>query len=124
MSNLLIIDGIEYDVPIIKLQRNANILDKYAERTEDGVLHREPIGTYYNYTLNIGVVHDKILYNRLWDVFSAPVTHHIVELPHDHVSFAAYISSVSDEVVRLENDGALYKGLTARFTAMIPARKP
>lgn len=124
MSNLLIIDGVEYDVPIISFKRTANVLDKYAERTEDGTLWREVIGTYYNYTLNIGIVHDKALYNRLFEVLSDPVDYHWIELPDDHVAFQAYASSVQDELLRLEKDGALYRGLTFRFTARIPRKKP
>ena len=32
------IDGVTYDVPVVSIQRNAELLDRMAERTEDGVL--------------------------------------------------------------------------------------
>ena len=41
----LIIDGTEYNIPIIELPRKADILDKTAERTEDGGLYREVLAT-------------------------------------------------------------------------------
>ena len=123
-SKYLIVDGVEYKVPIIELKRSADILDLEANRDEDGVLHREVIGTYYNYTLNIGVINDPVLYETLWNVFSAPVASHMVELPHDHVRYEAYISSVSDNITLLTKTGYKAKGLAAKFTAVRPARTP
>lgn len=124
MSQFLIIDTVVYQVPIIELKRKADILDKYAYRSEDGVLHREVIGTYHNYSLKIGVVNDPELYNRLFDVLSAPVASHLVELPHDHVAFRGYFSSIQDEISRLTPNGAKYKELFCNLTAMIPRRRP
>jgi len=123
MSEFIIIDGTTYRVPIIELKRKADILDKYAYRSEDGNLHREVIGTYHNFTLKIGVVNDPVLYNTLFDVLSAPVDSHTVELPHDHVSFKGYFSSIQDEVVRIMPDGTKYKGLSCNLTAMMPRRR-
>jgi hypothetical protein len=40
-SKYIIIDGQEYPVAVTKLQRKGDILDLTANRTEDGVLHRE-----------------------------------------------------------------------------------
>jgi len=48
---MIIIDGIKYDMPIASMKANADMLDKYAERTVDGVLHRELIGVYDNYEI-------------------------------------------------------------------------
>lgn len=123
MSEFLIIDGTTYQVPIVELKRKADILDKYAYRSEDGVLHREVIGTYHNYSLKIGVVNDPDLYNRLFDVLSAPVASHSVELPHDHTRFDGYFSSVQDEIQRLTPTGAKYKELSCNLTAMKPRRR-
>ena len=122
MSKYLIIDGVEYPVQIAELKRRANILDKYAYRSEDGILHREVIGTYYNYDLKVGIEHNKALYNQLFEVLSDPVDCHQVCLPHDGVSYKAYCSSVEDTVLRIENDGTLFKGLSCKFTAMEPRK--
>lgn len=123
MSQLLIIDGVEYNVPILTLKRKADILDKTAQRSEDGVLHREVIGTYYNYEMKIGKVYNIDLYNTLFEVLSAPVASHEIELPNDHFKFDAYCSSISDEVDHIDEDGCRYKGLSCKFTAMIPRRR-
>ena len=122
MAKHIIIDGKEYEVPIAELKRRADILDKYAHRSEDGVLHREVIGTYYNYELKIGVQYDKALYNELFEVLSAPVASHMVIMPNDGVQFEGYFSSISDMILRIEEDGTLYNGLSCKFTATRPRR--
>lgn len=122
MSKYIIIDGKEYRVAITSLKRKADILDRYAERSEDGVLHREVIGTYYNYTLEIGTVNDIDLYEELFEVLSAPVASHMVELPNDHIRFEGYFSSIQDEVQLVRDDGTLYKKLSCRLTATRPRR--
>lgn len=124
MSKYLIIDGVEYKVHIAEIKRRADILDKFAYRSEDGNLHREVIGTYHNYDLQIGTEHNKALYNRLFDVLSEPTAYHEVSLPHDGVTYKAYCSSVQDVVLRVEDDGTLYKGLSCKFTAIEPRRRP
>ena len=124
MSKYLIIDGVEYKVALVEVKRKADILDKYAYRSEDGILHREVIGTYYNYDLQIGIEHDKVLYNKLFEVLSDPVPSHSIILPHDGVQYDAYCSSISDSVLRIESNGALYTGLSCKFTAMKPRKIP
>ena len=121
-SKYIKIDDTEYKVPIVELQRKGDILDLTANRTEDGVLHREVIGTYYNYTLTIGVVNDPDLYNTLWDVLTAPVASHYIELPHDHVRFEGYFGSCKDNIQLITDDGYKAKGLSCNLVATRPAR--
>ena len=61
------IDGIEFRIPLLSLKREAEFLEKYAERTEDGDLKRELIGVYYHYDLSIGIVEDDLTYQQLYD---------------------------------------------------------
>lgn len=125
MANSLriIIDGQEYPVAITKLQRKGDILDLTANRTEDGILHRDVIGTYYNYTLEIGVVKDKVLYELLWQVLTAPVASHMIELPHDHQQFEGYFGSVQDNIEMVTANGYKAKGLSCNIVATNPARR-
>lgn len=122
------IDGIYFDIPMVSLKRTADVLDKYAERTEDGELHREIIGVYYNYTLNAGSSNafGDDDYERLWDKLTEPVPFHEISLPvkNGSYTFTGYISSVSDEYMKIEEDDADFKGLTCRFIAKRPARVP
>ena len=119
------IDNIYFDIPMVSLKRNADVLDKYANRTEDGDLKREIIGVYYNFTLTVGVVENPAVYQSLWDKLTEPTEFHTVELPDINgvYRFTAYISSVSDEYMKIKNNSASFQGLTAKFTAKSPARR-
>lgn len=121
-SKYIIIDNKTYQVPIVELQRKGDILDLTANRTEDGVLHREVIGTYYNYTLKIGIVNDPELYEELWNVLTAPVASHMIELPHDHVQFEGYFGSCQDNITMVTEDGYKAKGLSFNLVATRAAR--
>ena len=95
----LIIDGTEYNIPIIELPRKADILDKTAERTEDGGLYREVLATYLNYQgVIFGTLNDTTTYDALFDKLIEPVPYHIVTLPLNNkyaVATKMYVSSVS-----------------------------
>lgn len=122
MSKYIIIDGVEYKVPIVELQRKGDILDLTANRTEDGVLHREVIGTYYNYTLTIGVVNNQELYDELWWVLTEPVASHMIQLPNQPEPFEGYFGSCKDEIKLITDDGYKAKGLSFNLIATRPSR--
>jgi hypothetical protein len=120
----LIIDGIPYSIPIIELPRKADILDKVAERTEDGGLYREVLGTYINYQgVVFGTLNDTATYDALFDVLIQPIPYHMIELPINNKyagPYKMYVSSVSDSVDRVLTDGTLFKALTCNFTCVDP----
>ena len=120
------IDGVEFLIPLLSIKRTADALDKYAERTEDGDLKREVIGVYYNYQLSVGTVDDDATYMRLYDKLTEPIAFHDFTLPTTGgtYSFRGYISSVSDEIEKVYTDTVKFKGLTCKFTAKAPARRP
>lgn len=120
------IDGIEFRIPLLSLKREAEFLEKYAERTEDGDLKRELIGVYYHYDLSIGIVEDDLTYQQLYDKLTEPVEYHDFVLPttSGQYSFRGYVSSVTDEIEKIYSDTAKFSGLSCRFTARKPARLP
>ena len=123
MSNYIIIDDVEYPVSIVLMDRKAEVLDKYFYRVESGSAVREVIGTFYNYTLSIGIEDDTDLYNSLFYVLAEPTASHQIILPHDHLEWEGYISGVSDSVRRIDNDGTCYfQGLTCELIATNPTR--
>lgn len=120
------IDGTTYDVPIKTLKRKAEFLDKYAERTEDGVLHRELIGTYYNYELQAGMsANNSTDYAALWVKLTEPVASHSIVLPDESgtLTFDCYFAGISDDVDRT---GATnyFRNLSFSVIAVSPARTP
>lgn len=117
------IDGEYFDVPFASIKRTADFLDKYANRTEDGDLHRELIGVYYNYQCSFGTM-DTATHERLFNRLSEPEEFHTIELPHTTgtYTFRAYISSVSDEFLKIYEDRAEMQNLQCKFIAKQPAR--
>lgn len=121
------IDGTYFDVPMVSLKRMADFLDKYAERTEDGILNRELIGVYYNYTLTVGSssAFGDTDYDAFWNKMTEPVPFHNVSIPTANGSydFVAYVSAVSDEYEKILEGRTLFKSFTCKFTAREPARR-
>ena len=126
---MIIIDEIEYDIPVVSLKRKSEVLDKYAERVESGDLKREIIGVYFNYELTFGrSSNNPSAYAALWLKLTEPVPFHTVNVPDDngYVTFTAYFAGVSDELVKSKDDGVtnFWRNLTATFIAQSPARTP
>ena len=121
---MLTIDGQNYNLPVIKLTRKMDFLDKYAQRTESGDLERELIGVYFNYSLSIGMGTDPTEYERLWQKLGEAVEFHEVTV-YDNLgtkTFTAYLSNVQDELMRYKDGKGYFKGLMVNYTAKSPAR--
>ena len=124
-SKYLKIDGTEYQVAIVGLGRKGDILDLTANRNEDGVLHREVIGTFYNYTLNIIAPTDPALYESIWWKLTEPVASHQVQLPYQPEPFEGYFGSCKDDVNLIDKNGRFIgKGISCSLTATRPSRTP
>lgn len=123
---MITIDGANFDVPILSIKRKAEFLDKYAERTEDGVLHRELIGVYFNYELQFGRTTDTTEYASLWNKLTEVEEFHEVSVPNfdgngNQYTFDAYFSNVSDELRKEDATKTFWKNLTVNFIAQSPA---
>lgn len=120
------IDGITYNVPLVSIKRNFDILDKYAERNEEGVLSREVLGVYANFTLTFGILDDELLYKKLVDKLTEPVAFHQFCVPTESgdFKFTGYISQVSDSYEKILEDSVTFQELTCKFTAKAPYRTP
>lgn len=120
------IDDEQFDIPLISVKREFDFLDKYANRNESGELLRELIGVFCNYTLNFGVIDDDDLYEKLVNKLTEPVDFHDFVLPSTKksYSFRGYVSSLSDEMEKIEQDTVKFKGLTCKYIAQKPFRRP
>lgn len=121
---MIVIDGETFTVPIVSLTRRAEFLDKYAERTEDGVLHRELIGVYINYFIQFGVGANAAAYTALWNKITEPVEFHTVSIPDgDGVhTFDGYFANIGDRMFKYQDPQAFYKELTLNIISREPAR--
>lgn len=123
-SDFLTIDGETYNVAVLTgIKRNADFLDKYAERVEDGDLKRELIGVYFNYKSIKFAKQTDDNYNeyvRLFNKLTEAEEFHDITIAN--YSFRAYFSNVSDEMYLFKNNRPYYKNLTVNFTAKMPSR--
>ncbi len=122
---MLLVDGIEYNVDVVKLKRKGDFLDRYAERSEDGDTKRELIGCFINYQLKLGPNTDPADYDRLWEKLVESKEFHTVAVPYGSsgtYTFVAYFSSVSDELVCQHGKQNVWNNLTVNFTSKKPRR--
>lgn len=124
---MIIIDGTTFDIPVVAIRRNAEFLDKFAERTEDGILHRELIGVYFNYSLQFGRTNNTTEYAALWSKLTEAIEFHEVTTPDldaTPVTFTAYFANVSDEIHKETDAKTFWKNLTVNFIAKEPRYTP
>lgn len=128
MQAVFKVDGVAYNVrvPDGGLKRSASILDgDNAGRAKSGRMIRDIIGTYYNYTLQIDTSGlDVEAYDSLYQVLTAPVDCHTLEVPYGQgtLTFQAYVSNAEDAIVTMEGRRNTWGGLSINFIAMAPAR--
>ncbi len=119
----LIIDGTTYNIPLVSIKRTLDFLENYAVRTEDGDIKIETIGLYKNYTISIGTIDDPGTYDALIEhITDCENRFHSVSLPDasKQFDFYGYFSSISDEVEKVLESGAQYKGLSWKMTSKKP----
>lgn len=121
---LIKIDGKEYNVINSELTRNFQVLDgENAGRTLDGEMHRDVIGTYYNYTWKLEPKNIED-YSELYDVLSSPDDYHTITIPYNQSTktFKAYVTNGQDQLRRQEDGVNYWTGLSVNFIAISPNR--
>lgn len=121
------IDGIVYDVTVKKFGRNFNVLDtKNTNRTLDGVMHRDVIGTYYNYSMELETSKLNVNeYDALYEVISSPDEKHSMTFPYgqEMYTFDAYITNGGDDLILMKENMNLWGNLKFNIIAMAPKRR-
>jgi hypothetical protein len=118
----IVIDSTTYAIPLKAVSRKADMLYKFAERSEDGVLHSEPIGVYVNYDCEAGMSANNVSdYAALFLKLSEPVSSHTITILGN--TFDCYFAGVKDEVVK---DGATpyFRNLSFAVIAISPTVVP
>ena len=71
-----LLDGVEYNVSVLSLSRSFSVKDAIAaSTTQDGNIYRDPIGTYYNYTMVVADKGDMEALDAFWEAISQPVAY-------------------------------------------------
>jgi hypothetical protein len=123
----IIIDSVTYDVPIINMDETADFLYKYAERTEDGILHSELIGVYFNHRIKFGSPAATTELAALWLKLTEPVESHIITVPDaDGVdyTFTCYFAGVTRSLRKYKAAQTFWKDLQVNLISISPARTP
>jgi len=117
---MIIIDGVIFDINIKSIKGKADMLDRYAERTADGVLHRELIGVYDNYEIEFeSSVRNSQAYSDLWFKLTEPVPWHTVTFPtiFGSRSIEGYFASTNHEVLKQKDGTTYWKNLSTSFVS-------
>ena len=123
----LYIDGTYFDVNVLKVDRKASFIWKYAERTEDGEHRGELLGVYFNYTLTMANIQDRDEYNLFYKKLTEAVEYHEVKMPGrdgSMFSFQAYFADISDSVKHSRKGKNVFQELKVEFIAKKPAVIP
>jgi len=128
-GSAIVIDAVTYNIPFEVIGRKAEILFKNAERTQDGALHAEPIGTFYNYDLQMARSEENASeYAALWTKITDPNHEHQITMPdgnNSSLTFTAYFANISDNVRKWKSGGiTYYSQLTFSVIGISPARTP
>ena len=129
-QNIMLLDGKAYDVDILELKRKFAVTDtKNSGRVMDYSMHRDIIGTFYNYTLKIAPRRGGMAsYNSFYEAVSNPsYASHSLQLPfgEDTLTFQAYVTQGEDEL-KIRNGKNFWgtsNGLSVNFIAMEPQRR-
>lgn len=126
MEYLFKIDGKGFSgVGVESLKRSFRIPDgQNAGNMLSGDYERDLVGTYYDYDLVITTsdLTDNE-YDTLFEVLSAPVNSHVVEMPYgmSSITFEAMIESGGDELIPMD-DGTWWGNLSVSIRAKKPQR--
>lgn len=130
-NSVFTIDGVNLRLWVKELKRNFAVTDtENSGRVQSWRMHRDIIGTFYNYTLAIDADSSNPAdYDTFYQMISAPVESHILVFPYGQVTleFEAYVTSGEDSlrINRSEEEGKKnrWTGLSITFTAMEPQRR-
>lgn len=126
--DLFQINGIGYRVNVLQLTRKFAVLDsEKSGRTLNGQMYREPIGTFYNYSMvvapRLGCEGDM---EAFWQAISQPNASLNCRFPYGQqtISQKMYITSGEQDLIRAGKTGNFWGEITVNFIAMGPKVVP
>ncbi len=123
-NGVFTLDGVSFNASVAKLERTGRVQDNKGERSISGMIGREIVGTFYNFSMQIdqGDVRE---YDRLYYALTAPVDSHLLVIPYGQnmLTFQAYITRANDQLIHASEDVNIWGNLEIDFMAMAPARR-
>ena len=114
------IDNETFDVEIMSIDMSADMLQKYAERTNEGRLHLELIGVYYNYEITFASGYNNPTeYARLWRKLTEPTEFHEVTLYDEAGEYTqwGYFANTKHSISKVKSGVPYWKSLSTSFVA-------
>lgn len=120
------LNNVDYNIDVISLKRNFEVADEDSSgRLQNWKMYRNVVGTFYNYTLQIGMKdYDEDSYNAFYQAISSPTASHVLEIAYGKgiLTFDAYVTKGSDELT-FKGRINIWDNLQVNFIAMEPQRK-
>lgn len=124
MIQQFLIDGIAYNVHVLSLERSFEIAEEISEqKTMSGEIYREPLGTYYHYTMKVMKKDgDRSSFDAFWEAISKPVKSHLCVFPYNQKTMMQqmYIKSGKQSISRLYRNKTEWDTLEVKFYAKKP----
>lgn len=118
-------DGVDYDMKVTELKRSFEVADSDSSgRTKDWKMHRDVVGTFYNYSLTFANRdYDQDGYASFYQAITAPAASHTFTFPYNQetLTFEAYCTKGSD-TLKIIGGKNVWGGLSVNFIAMEPQR--
>lgn len=123
-KQLFKVDGVGYNVHVVKLSRKFSVMDtEKSGRTMDGEMYRDPIGTFYNYTMTVHPrTDDAAAMDAFWEAISQPMASHVCEFPYNQQTLTQrmYVTSGEQDLALVHNGNHHWGEITINFIAMGP----
>jgi len=124
--SLVVIDGNEFEIGIIKITRRASFSQESLGITMDLKKHYDVKGTYYDYdveffTKNMNVVD----YDNLYELLTLPQESHTVTLPYGQstITFEAKVTVAQDDLLFKYTPKTKWGGIKVTFEALEPQKE-
>lgn len=124
------IDGTEYPgVWVTEYKRTFSIADTdKSGRSLDGLMHRDIIGTFYNYeiTFHRSQSCTSTTWENLWNTLSSPQNSHSCTFWNGQAMLTQdmYITDGAQDLTKRENGVNYWDDIECKFVAMAPYRRP
>lgn len=128
--DLVTIDGVNYDVCVVGIEENFNVLDSDNSGRSiaaGGRMIREIIGTFIGHKVTFRRKNNNISeYDNLYAVLMQPVDFHKIKIVHNQttIEYDAYVTTGKRNIERVEGSKVLWGELESNFVAMEAHLKP
>ena len=128
MDQVFQMDGIAYNVDVLSLVRKFSVMDTdKSGRTQDGQMYRDVVGTFYNYTMTVGVRgNDVQALEAFWEAISGPVESHVCVFPYGQKTLTQrmYVTGGEQELKLIRGGVNHWDSVSVNFIAMGPEVVP